>query len=157
MNATDALFQSVRAKDATRVAELVATDATLLDARDDRGSTALVLATYLDDLPTTRALVGAGAPVNAQDAAGNTALMGVCFRGHADIARYLLEQGASASVTNHSGATALTFAATFNQPLMVDLLLAAGADAAHRDARGLSPADHARGQGHQALADRLDQ
>ncbi len=156
MNSTEALFHSIRSKEADRVTTLVTAEPVLLDARDNRGSTPLVLATYLGDLAMTKALVGAGAKIDAQDAAGNTALMGVCFKGYEDIAGYLLEQGADPGVINFSGASALTFAATFNRPGMAELLLNAGADPARRDERGLTPADHARNQGLQQLAERLE-
>ena len=155
MTPTEQLFAALRQGDAATVTGLVQGDATLLATRDPRGSTPLLLATYLQQEAVVEALVEAGADVNARDAAGNTPLMGLCFKGYLPLAKYLLAHGADVNVANFTGATALIFAATFNRPAMVDLLLEAGATASHKDDRGLTAADHARNQGQEELAQRL--
>lgn len=155
MTPTEELFTAIREGRADHVRTMLAAQPVLLQSRDARGSTPLVLATYLGNLDVTKALVDAGADLDARDAAGNSPLMGVAFKGDAAVADYLIAQGARVDTRNFTGGTALTFAAMFNRTAMVDLLLAAGADPAVRDEKNLSPADHARSQGHGALADRL--
>jgi uncharacterized protein len=57
--------------------------------------------------------------------------------------------------TGQLGFTPLMEAAYNGQRDMVELLLAHGADPALRDDKGLTAADYARQNGHQALAERL--
>lgn len=54
------------------------------------------------------------------------------------------------------GVTPLMAAAAGGHEEVVEVLLACGADAAKRDARGRSAAAHARAAGHANLAERLD-
>ena len=54
------------------------------------------------------------------------------------------------------GVTPLMAAAAGGHEAVVEVLLACGADAARRDARGRSAAAHARAAGHVHLAERLD-
>ncbi|MCP9237638.1 ankyrin repeat domain-containing protein [Lewinella sp. JB7] len=156
MNPSEQFFAAIRNGDVAEVKDMLARQPELQHARDQRGSTPLVLATYLENLDTTRALVEAGADPDTKDGTGNTPLMGVCFKGNLAIARYLLERGANPSVRNATGGTALTFAAMFNRPELVELLLEHGADPGVRDQRGLSAADYAREQGLEDLTARLE-
>lgn len=147
------LFLAIREGDAAQVASLVAQDPSLLQSADERGSTPLVLASYLGDLSTTKVLVKAGADLNAVGSTG-TALMGVSFKGYAEIAAYLLEQGADVNLGTPQG-TPLSFAAMFNKPAIISLLLDKGAAAGGKDGRGMTAADYARQHGLTELADRL--
>jgi len=154
MTATEQLFLNIREGKAADVREQLTADPGLLEARDQRGSTPLILATYLGDLPTTKVLVEAGAPLEATDAAGNTALMGVCFKGFTEVAAYLGDQGANVNARGDHG-SALHFATMFNKADIVDMLLSRGADASAKDGRGMTAADHARQRGLTELAERL--
>lgn len=147
------IFQAIRDNNLTELRRL-AGDAALLESRDARDSTPLVLASYLDHTEATKILVEAGADLNAQGMTG-TALMGVCFKGHLSIAQYLLDAGADPDVQHANGSTALIFAAMFDKEAIVDLLLDRGADAGAKDGNGLTAAGHARNRGLNALAERL--
>lgn len=127
-----------------------------LEGRDARGFTALVLASYNDQLSTTALLLDAGA---VADGTGedrvNTALMGVAFKGYAGIARLLLDRGADVNRTNGVGQTALMMAALFGHMPIVDLLIERGANVAAIDANGNTARTVAVAQGNVAMAERL--
>ncbi|WP_273444704.1 ankyrin repeat domain-containing protein [Neolewinella agarilytica] len=149
-----ALFSAIRDNKLMEAKALIEANQDLLKARDERGTSPLILASYSGLLPMTKLLVEAGADINASGTTG-TALMGVCFKGHADIARYLINAGADLEASLPNGSTALHFAAMFNQAEIVELLVAAGADAGAKDVDGLTAADHATKRGFTALAERL--
>lgn len=127
-----------------------------LEARNDKGHTALILASYNERQSTTALLLQLGADANAPDAGrGNTALMGVAFKGYAAIARLLLEGGAHADQRNKEGQTALMNATMFGHADIVDALLAYGADPSAVDAGGNSPASLAASQANMAMLKRI--
>ena len=144
---SESLFNAIRSEDEQTVASLLAEHPELLNEKDQRGSTPLLLATYYGHLGISKKIIAAGADLNAKDASGNTALMGVCFKGYVDVAKLLIDEGADVNVQNFNGATALIYAATFNQKELVELLLERGANPDLRDSRDLKAEDHARMQG----------
>ena len=101
---------------------------------NDYGATALSVAAVEGDAPLIAALLDAGADVESANAEGQTALMVVARTGHVDTARVLLERGAKVNATEQfGGQSALMWAAAQQQPAMIRLLLAHGANV---DARG---------------------
>ena len=126
MNSSEQLFGAIRSGDADTVASLLASEPQLIYARDQRGSTPLVLAAYLDQLACCRLLIAAGARPDAKDAAGSTPLMGASFRGHTAVVNYLIEQGAAVNVPGPDGMTALQFAEMGGHPELVELLKTKG-------------------------------
>ena len=90
----------------------------------------LIEAVKLQDAPTVRRLLDAGANVNAAQGDGATALHWAAFVDDLEAARLLVEAGADASAANTHGVVPLALACTNANAAMVDLLLAAGADAA---------------------------
>ncbi|PWV46582.1 ankyrin repeat domain-containing protein [Chitinophaga sp. S165] len=119
------IFEAARANDVFVLKELVAKGQ--LNARDDRGSTPLIIAAYYDHSEAVSFLLKAGAKTELKDNLGHTALMGASFKGHTDIVKLLLKKGASVSTETDHGATALTYAATFGRNDVIDLLLDHGA------------------------------
>jgi ankyrin repeat protein len=140
-------FNQIRNGDVEGVRQSLKTNPGLLQSRDPRGSTPLILAAYYNHLEVVRLLLEQGAPVNETDGSGNTALMGVCFKGYAEMASLLIEAGADVNVRNGMGGTCLIFSVTFNRPEITRLLVKAGADPSARDAQGKTALDHARDQG----------
>lgn len=151
------IFTAIRNHDLPALQRIIAEDSSSLSLTDERGSTPLLLASYLGQSDTTRALVEAGAELDVCGPTG-TALMGVSFKGYPEIARYLLDVGADTEVRHPmAGATALIFAAMFDRTDVVDILLEHGADTSVKDAGGLTAADHAQQKGFEELAARLAQ
>src|SRR5262245_25867536 len=87
-------------KDAVRqgsVEELrrLLTDGADIDARDDHGQTALMLAAADGDAPVVEWLVGLGADLNRTAKYGLSALMLAVVNGHVDVVRLLVRAGAN--------------------------------------------------------------
>ncbi|MDC7997102.1 ankyrin repeat domain-containing protein [Gilvibacter sediminis] len=125
----------------------------LLNGKDQRGSTALLLATYYGHQEVVDYLLSLKPELDAQDQAGNTALMGVCFKGYYPIAEKLVSAGANVNATNFNGASALIYASMFNKADLVALLLKNKADTTQKDERGFTATDHAKSQGYQEIVD----
>jgi len=121
-------------------------------ARDPRGYTPLILASYNGREAATRLLLDLGAPVNAADAVrGNTALHGVAFKGYDAITAMLIAAGADADARNLAGQTALMMAALFGRAEIFHRLIAAGADPDAVDAAGNSAHSVAVAQGNEVM------
>lgn len=127
-----------------------------VEAVDDRGHSALILASYHGHGTTTDLLLSLGAAPDGKDTiSGNSALMGVAFKGYDHIAQALITAGADPNRTNRAGQTALMMAAMFGRVSVIDLLLEAGADLHCRDLEGNDAAAIARSQGQAEMAERL--
>ncbi|MCF6402879.1 ankyrin repeat domain-containing protein [Chitinophaga filiformis] len=120
------IFEAARTNNISLLREYI-TDGQL-NARDNRGSTPLIIAAYYNHSKAVDFLLKAGAKTELKDNLGHTALMGACFKGHIDIVKLLLKKGASISTETDHGATALTYAATFGHNDIIDLLLDNGAN-----------------------------
>jgi ankyrin repeat protein len=127
-----------------------------LTARDPRGYTALILASYNGHAEATRLLLEHGAGVDHPDTGrGNTALMGVAFKGYQDISEILLAAGADPNALNKAGQSALMMAALFGHVEIVKRLLALRADPHLKDAAGNSATSVAEMQGNSAVLEAL--
>ena len=128
-----------------------------IEARDARGHSALVLASYNKRPSTTALLLAEGAAVDGtNEDRVNTALMGVAFKGFEDLAALLIDAGAEVDRRNGVGQTALMMAALFGKTAIVDRLIAAGADPAATDAAGNDARSVAEAQGNAAMVAHLD-
>ena len=85
-------FNVIRNGDLSKVEALIAMAPELINSKDNRGSTPLILATYYDHAHIANLLLENGAEIDTKDASGNTALMGVCFKGYTKIAEKLIEK-----------------------------------------------------------------
>ncbi|WP_036157249.1 ankyrin repeat domain-containing protein [Maribacter forsetii] len=149
-------FKVIREGSINEVKSMLEKNPVLVNSKDARGSTPLILATYYDQKDIAILLLDKGAKIDAVDASGNTALMGVCFKGYADIAKMLIENNAKLNERNAMGATCLIYAAQFNRLEIAKLLIANGADKTIKDNRGNSAFDHAKTQGLSAFIDMLE-
>lgn len=142
----DKLFNAIRNGDIEMVVSITTAHPELINIKDQRGSTPLLLATYYGNQDMTEALLAHKPDLNAQDGSGNTALMGVCFKGYPVIAKLLIDHGADVNAQNLNGATALIYAATFAQAEIAQMLIDHGADTTHTDEKGNTAYDHAKMQ-----------
>lgn len=126
-----------------------------INAPNEKGYTALILAVYNDHKEAASWLLAHGAAVDAQDLSGNTALMGASFKGNMAMVKLLLAQQADVNMINFNFAAALHFAATFGQDAVARYLLDHGADKNLKDIRGLTAYEHARLQENQKMMEIL--
>lgn len=153
MKNADIFFSEIRNGNYEAVQKMLFVNIELVNAKDQRGSTTLILAAYYDQSEIVELLLENGAKIDEKDTSGNTALMGVCFRGFAEIAKKLIVKGANVNERNSMGGTALIYAITFNHSEIAKLLLANEADAFVKDGRGSTALDHAKMQGVPELID----
>jgi uncharacterized protein len=97
-----------------------------VDSRNDRGQTALLVATHANQIEAARLLIEAGANVNAKDAIQDSPYLYAGARGHLEILRMTLSHGADLKSTNRFGGTALIPAAERGHVETVRTLIEAG-------------------------------
>jgi ankyrin repeat protein len=107
-----------------------------VNAAEADGSTALLWASYRDDLKSADLLIRAGAKVNAANDLGATPLWAASQNGSAAMVRRLLEAGANPNAALLAGETPLMVAARSGYAAVVEQLLAKDANAGARGARG---------------------
>jgi ankyrin repeat protein len=133
---TTALHEAVYKKDLALVQKLLQQGAKP-DARNDYGSTPMTVAAEHGDYPIMQALVSAGGNIESPNGEGQTLLMAVVRTGNVETARLLLDKGANVNTKeNWGGQTALMWAAAQQQPALIKLLIAHGAEV---DARSKDP------------------
>ena len=116
-------FKALSLDDASTVARLVQRGFDV-NARDERGQPALLLAMHEGSFKVAEGLLGnPQLEVDAANAVGETALMIAALKGHLDAARRLLERGAR---PERNGWNPLHYAATGPNPAVVKLLLERG-------------------------------
>lgn len=125
-----------------------------IDALNQAGESALMMAALKGEMAGVRTLLARGAKVNQPGwSALHYAASGT--EGSAAV-RLLLEKGAEVDAASPNGSTALMMAAQYGSEDSVKLLLAGGADPKQRNQRELSAADFGRLAGRDKLAAALD-
>jgi uncharacterized protein len=107
-----------------------------VNAAEADGSTALLWASYRDDLESADVLIRAGAKVNAANDLGATSLWAASQNGSAAMVRRLLEAGANPNLALLAGETPLMVAARSGYPEIVEQMLAKDANVGAHGARG---------------------
>ncbi|GGK71318.1 hypothetical protein GCM10007941_21800 [Amphritea balenae] len=100
----------------------------LIDSRDERGRTALLIATYHDATDAARFLINAGADVNAKDDLQDSPYLYAGAEGKLEILKMTVSAGADLRSVNRYGGTALTPAAHHGHVEVVEYLLTTGID-----------------------------
>ena len=116
-----------------------------IQAKDSRGRTALLAATYGNHVPVALLLMAAGSDVNAKDDMQNSAFLLAGAEGRTDILKLTLRSGADLKSTNRYGGTALIPAAHHGHVEAVKELLRTGG----------VPIDHVNNLGWTALLEAI--
>jgi ankyrin repeat protein len=98
-----------------------------VNASNNFGSTALILASSRGHTDIVRLLIDHGADVNASNKYGDTALMWASSSRLFDIVRLLLDAGADVNASDSFGETALIWASFYDHYDIVELLRSKGA------------------------------
>ena len=99
--------------------------------KNSAGIYPLILAAQQGRSDVVEFLIGQAAELDVVDLYGNNALWAACYAENSDCIAALIEAGIAINHQNFaSGATALIFAASSGRELVVEQLLAAGADPA---------------------------
>jgi len=130
-----------------------------VNAVDRGGGTALHQAVVSQSLPVVEVLLAAGANASVADSAGRTALHYAAIYLQPDIARRLLDAGASVDALDRNGNAPLLDAVFRAQedPAIIHVLLAAGADKNRRNMHGVSPMSLARESSNKSKKKWLDE
>lgn len=105
-SADEQLFKAVEDSDTERIEQMIQAGANI-NAQDQSGRTAAMIATYNNDLTSAKVLIEAGADVNIQDDMKNTPFLYAGAEGYLDILKLTIEAGADPAITNRYGGTAL--------------------------------------------------
>jgi uncharacterized protein len=136
--------QAVRDRDGNKATELLRTRPVVLNARDDRGDTALLVALSRQDDTWTAYLLQQGADPNLPARNGDTPLIAAARVGYAQGVEWLLGLSVRVDQGNRMGETPLIVAVQQRHADIVRLLLEAGADPDKTDsAAGYSARDYA--------------
>ena len=92
-----------------------------VDARDAKGNTLLMLASYHGKTEVVKLLLKSGATVDLRNDKGQTPLGGVAFKGYAEIATLLLDAGAD-PLADQGGQTPVDYATMFGRQEILVLL-----------------------------------
>ena len=124
---TKLILKAAKSGDVKALKTLLATDSTLIDARDSDGSTPLHCATWKGHHNVVAALLEAGADVNAVNQNshwGTTPLHAAAHANQATIAQLLIDHGANTKALDLDGKTPM-FHTTFHKAKAVAKLLQA--------------------------------
>jgi ankyrin repeat protein len=179
---TSAFFQAVQSGNASKVAALLAADASLANAKNEKGQSAVLLAVYSGRKEIRDLLLARGVALELHEAAAAGQLARVkqivdqnqalaksfspdgfpvfalpAVFGHLEVAEYLLGKGAdvNAAATNGTGYNALTGAVASGHTAIVAWLLANGANPNYRYGDGYSPLLTAAANGHLGIVSLL--
>jgi ankyrin repeat protein len=175
MSAVPELFAAIRTGDVAKVREHLSADASLANARNEQGQSAVLMACYTGQKEIRNLLLEKGAPLELHEAAAAGDLTRVteivesqpalaktfspdgfpiialaAAFGHEDVVRHLHDKGAdvNAVASNGTGYTALTGAVASGHASIANWLAANGADVNYRYAKGYSPLLTAAANGH---------
>ena len=129
------LIEAVKSSDTAAVRALLQKKADV-NATEPDGTTALLWASYKDDVEIADLLIRAGANVNAANDLGATPLWTAGQNGSAAMVRRLLQAGANPNAALLSGESTLMVASRSGNADIVEQLLAKGANVNARAARG---------------------
>jgi len=135
-----ALMVAIREKSMRSVMVLLASPKIDLEAASNNGDTALMIASYTDNLAAVQALLDKDAEVNRH---GWTALHYAAAVGNSEIVSLLLDKSAYIDAESPNRTTPLMMAARAGHTDVAKLLIEAGADVKLKNDKGLTAYDFA--------------
>lgn len=143
---SDQFVEAVKQQNIATAQQLLHDHPTIVNARDGKGVTPLIIAISRGDASWTAFLINKGADLELGDRAhGDTPIIAAARVGFDQAAEWLLSQGAKVDSTNRMGETALIVAVQQRATRLVKLLLRNGADPDKTDAAaGYSARDYAK-------------
>jgi ankyrin repeat protein len=140
----DQFVQAVQKRDGDKATELITNHPTIVNTKNSKGDTPLIVAIRAADHDWTGFLLNKGADPNLAGAAGDTPLIAAARISFDEAAEWLIALRARVDETNRAGETPLIIAVQQHDPQLVKLLLDTGADPDHTDAvAGYSARDYA--------------
>ena len=139
----EAFVDAVRKDDGGKAIQLLRDHPTLINSRDPKGDTALLIALRRGDREWTGYLLNGGADVDLAAKDGETPLIAASRIGFDEAIGWLTKLKAKVDSSNKLGETALIIAVQVRRPRTVKALLDAGADPDKTDYTGYSARDHA--------------
>lgn len=137
-------IEAVEKQDGDKATALVRSKPRIVDSRNSKGDTALIIALSRSDRNWTGFLLNEGADPNLPGKDGDTPLIAATRAGFDEAADWLLSKGAKVDGANKMGETPLIIAVQQREIPMVKFLLNAGANPDKSDtAAGLSARDYA--------------
>ncbi len=127
--------------DLQKVKDLLDADATLLNAKDDKGWTPLHSAVSKGRAGVVEYLLAQGGDTEMKNNNGLTPLFQALDLSRNRVAGILIDRGADITVRGYRNRTILHMAARAGNATIVQLLLAKGAEVNARDSRGSTPLD----------------
>lgn len=116
------LFEAVETKDLDAVRGLLK-ESIDINAQDEQGRTAIMIATYANDAAMVKLLVDAGANVDIQDDMLNNPFLYAGAEGYMEILKLLIAAGADPTITNRYGGVAIIPASEHGYVEIVEELL----------------------------------
>ena len=146
------LHLAVKHRDMHEVQRVLQSGAVHVNALDQEGYSALLIACQLGFFEGAAELVAAGAEINQWQQDGGTPLIAAAWRKDAPLARMLLESGrCDPNFPHRDGLTALQTAAFVNAVDVVELLVDFGADVNATRNDGVTAIIFAASEGHQQI------
>ncbi|MEK4094162.1 ankyrin repeat domain-containing protein [Viridibacillus sp. FSL R5-0477] len=116
------LFEAVEKQDSNAVKKALKSEQDI-NTQDGKGRTALMIATYNNDVKSAKVLTEAGADVNIQDDMQNSPFLYAGAEGYLDIVKLTSKAGADPKITNRYGGIALIPASEHGYVDVVKFLL----------------------------------
>jgi ankyrin repeat protein len=136
-------LKAIQDRDGNKATEVLQAHPHVIDVKDDKGNTALIISIQRSDEDYTAFLLNKGADPNVAGKDGDTPLIAASRIGFEQAVEWLLGQGAKVDAANRMRETALIVAVQQRQVPVIRLLLNAGADPDRTDTAGYSARDYA--------------